>query len=92
MLNSLSTFGQVRSKMCLKTILLVLALYMWGVFVTLGVIGVDTKVVDTKSGPVRGLLEISQRKSVEFYAFRGIPYAKPPVGDLRLKVKLLGIY
>ncbi|XP_068155848.1 esterase B1 [Drosophila tropicalis] len=44
-----------------------------------------TEVVDTKYGQVRGL----QRKTVYdeelYYAFEGIPFAKPPVGDLRFR-------
>lgn len=44
-----------------------------------------TVIVETNSGPVRG----NHRTSVlgeKFVSFRGIPYAKPPVGDLRFKV------
>lgn len=44
-------------------------------------------IVVTTYGPVRG----NQRTSFmgdKFYSFRGIPYAKPPVGDLRFKVRL----
>ncbi|XP_033165275.1 esterase B1 [Drosophila mauritiana] len=44
-----------------------------------------TVILDTKYGQVRGL----QRKTVydkePYFAFEGIPYAKPPVGDLRFK-------
>ncbi|XP_030373446.1 esterase B1 [Scaptodrosophila lebanonensis] len=44
-----------------------------------------TIIVDTKFGQVRGL----QRKTIydeePYYAFEGIPYAKPPVGELRFR-------
>ncbi|EDW55249.1 esterase B1 [Drosophila sechellia] len=44
-----------------------------------------TVILDTKYGQVRGL----QRKTVydkePYFAFEGIPFAKPPVGDLRFK-------
>ncbi len=42
---------------------------------------VRTDVVDTVNGKVRGVL--SEDGAIEIYA--GIPYAKPPVGDLRWK-------
>nr|AAC36245.1 carboxylesterase [Anisopteromalus calandrae] len=40
--------------------------------------------VKTLSGQVRGLKQISV-EGIGFYAFKGIPYAKPPVGELRFK-------
>lgn len=44
-----------------------------------------TVVIDTKYGRVRGL----QRKTVYdeelYFAFEGIPYAKPPLGELRFR-------
>mmetsp|Transcript_105336 Transcript_105336/g.187255 ORF Transcript_105336/g.187255 Transcript_105336/m.187255 type:complete len:664 (-) Transcript_105336:230-2221(-) len=39
----------------------------------------ETPIVYTSSGPVRGLVEQGR------HVFRGIPYAAPPVGDLRFK-------
>lgn len=47
-------------------------------------------IVATTNGWVRGVRETTQRKQVAFVAFRGIPYAKPPLGELRLKVNILG--
>lgn len=41
--------------------------------------------VETKQGQVRGQIEIS-RGGRNFYAFYGIPYAEPPIGELRLEV------
>lgn len=46
----------------------------------------DKSIVHTTYGSVRGILQSSERKHVDFYAFRGIPYAKSPIGDLRFKV------
>ncbi|XP_031625526.1 uncharacterized protein LOC116342165 [Contarinia nasturtii] len=43
------------------------------------------KVVTTKSGPVKGQLEKTVWLEKPFYSFKGIPYAKPPVGELRFK-------
>ncbi|XP_069678271.1 juvenile hormone esterase-like isoform X1 [Periplaneta americana] len=42
-------------------------------------------IVLTSHGPVRGTILISSRSNRPFFAFMGIPYAKPPVGDLRFK-------
>ncbi|XP_033726510.1 cholinesterase-like [Pecten maximus] len=45
--------------------------------------GVTYKTVRTPSGPVRGIAIQNRNQSV--YQYRNIPYAKPPVGNLRLK-------
>lgn len=42
-------------------------------------------VAKTTYGPVRGI----QRTSIvgeEYLSFRGVPYARPPIGDFRFKV------
>ncbi|XP_060832112.1 juvenile hormone esterase-like isoform X2 [Bombus pascuorum] len=44
-----------------------------------------TFVVKTPSGPVRGLVLRTVWNSVKYSSFKGIPYAKPPLGDLRFK-------
>ncbi|XP_033183614.1 juvenile hormone esterase-like [Bombus vancouverensis nearcticus] len=44
-----------------------------------------TFVVETPSGPVRGLVLRTVWNSVKYSSFKGIPYAKPPLGDLRFK-------
>lgn len=44
------------------------------------------KVIETKDGPVRGQLKTTNFNGKPYYAFQGIPYAKPPVGELRFKV------
>lgn len=45
-----------------------------------------TPVVRTPSGPVRGLISRTVWHSIKYSSFKGIPYAKPPLGDLRFKV------
>ncbi|KAJ8687731.1 hypothetical protein QAD02_023525, partial [Eretmocerus hayati] len=42
-------------------------------------------VVLTNSGPVRGTILTTVRKSVKFSSFTGIPFAKPPLGPLRFQ-------
>lgn len=46
----------------------------------------DTKIIETKSGKIRGVRETTLVKNMDFYSFKGIPYAKPPIGELRFKV------
>lgn len=44
-----------------------------------------TIIVQTTKGPVKGIVKTSI-VGEDYYRFRGIPYAKPPVGELRFKV------
>lgn len=43
-------------------------------------------IIETNDGKVRGLRKTTLIKGVEYYSFRGIPYAKCPTGELRFKV------
>ncbi|CAD6234004.1 GSCOCT00007468001.2-RA-CDS [Cotesia congregata] len=45
----------------------------------------DRPIVEVHEGKLRGVQEKNYNGTDYFYAFRGIPYAKPPVGDLRFK-------
>lgn len=42
-------------------------------------------IIDINAGRVRGY-KISSSYNYKYYNFLGIPYAKPPIGDLRFKV------
>lgn len=42
-------------------------------------------IVETKLGNVRGTVMLS-RNGAKFNAFLALPYAKPPIGELRFKV------
>lgn len=44
------------------------------------------KIVVTENGAVRGRLDTTYLQQKPYYAFRGVPYAKPPIGVLRFKV------
>lgn len=46
----------------------------------------EFKIVQTTSGLVRGRKFTTLFANKEFYSFRGIPYAEPPIGELRFKV------
>lgn len=45
----------------------------------------DEVIVRIKTGKVKGY-KITSSYHYEYYNFVGIPYAKPPVGELRFKV------
>lgn len=45
----------------------------------------STAIVETNYGLVKGILTLSLLNDV-FYSFHGIPYAKPPLDELRFKV------
>lgn len=48
-----------------------------------------TQIVKTTHGLVKGLVREGLRGGT-IYSFQGIPYAKPPLGDLRFKVCAVG--
>ena len=46
----------------------------------------SSRIVETKSGAIRGIiLELSSRHLEPVEVFRGVPYAAPPVGELRYR-------
>lgn len=45
----------------------------------------ETVLIQTTSGPIKGLQQKTQF-GYEYAEFRGVPYAKPPIGELRFKV------
>lgn len=42
-------------------------------------------VVSTLSGKLQGLF-LKSTEGDDYYSFKGVPYAKPPIGDLRFQV------
>ena len=62
---------------CLGKLLLVLC------YLCNGVLGSEKYIVrETRQGKLQGLIQ-KARNGAEFHAFLGVPYAKPPVDDLR---------
>ncbi|XP_026684754.1 esterase SG1-like [Diaphorina citri] len=45
----------------------------------------STKVISTSYGKLKGSLKTSKYDATKYFSFQGIPYAKPPVGNLRFK-------
>lgn len=45
------------------------------------------KTVETHDGMVRGRLNHTLFRKIDFYSFLGIPYAEKPLNDLRFKVR-----
>ena len=48
--------------------------------------GGEVAQVTTANGPVLGSARMTSVGSTPYFSFQGIPYAKPPVGKLRLVV------
>lgn len=51
-----------------------------------GTITADEVVVSTDSGQIRGFSVETLLKRRPYYSFKGIPYAKAPLGERRFKV------
>lgn len=50
-------------------------------------------IVNTTTGLIQGSKSgYTSGKNKTIYRFRGIPYAEPPVGDLRFEVNLIKIF
>lgn len=47
----------------------------------------DVIEVDIESGRIRGKRSLTLFQEKPYYSFRGIPYAQPPIKDLRFKVR-----
>lgn len=68
--------------MCSKPFLLFVAL----ICVVNGESENQYKIVETTNGRVRGIRNTTLLNGLPFYAFKGIPYGKAPIDDLRFKV------
>lgn len=49
----------------------------------------DFSVVDTLHGTLRGRKVFTVLNQKPYFTFRGIPYAQPPVGELRFRVNII---
>lgn len=46
------------------------------------------KIIQTENGLVRGKKSFTFYEENPYFAFKGIPYAKPPINALRFKVRI----
>jgi hypothetical protein len=53
-----------------------------------GVVGKEAPIVTTNSGQVLGIVEKSF-ESLDYFSYKGIPFAEPPTGNLRFRVIFL---
>lgn len=61
-------------------------------FITIKINALDEyRIVDTKYGKIRGFRNRTLLDQVDFYSFKGVYYAKNPVGNLRFKVRIFRI-
>ena len=62
--------------------------FNFAIFLSIITISACNEIVNTNAGLVRGSLCKSIPDSKEYLSFTGIPYARPPVEDLRFKVRI----
>lgn len=48
----------------------------------------EYKVINTEYGSIRGKRVLTLFDEKPYYSYRGVPYARPPINELRFKVKL----
>lgn len=65
--------------------LLTASLFLFCKLLIVTTVNCDNLIVTTNSGRVQGVTLRTLLKNKEYIAYRGIPYAHPPVGDLRFK-------
>lgn len=47
----------------------------------------EYKVTQTEYGPIRGQRLLTLFDEKPYYSYRGVPYARPPLNELRFQVK-----
>lgn len=63
---------------------------LFGIFIIfVNLVNSATIRVRTEYGDVEGITAKSIFGKRNYYSFKGIPYAKPPIDDLRFKVNLI---
>lgn len=74
-------------KMWCYTFTFVVVMPLWLALINSVVNGdADVVEIDIESGRIRGKRSLTLYNEKPYYSFRGIPYAQPPIKDLRFKV------
>lgn len=60
----------------------------WCLFLLILIVGIDGDLIELQNGMINGTVGKSKDGRL-FQRFYGIPYAEPPVGELRFKVSSL---
>ena len=74
-------FGDERNSRIMKVLSVLIVL-----FTVLYFTGANSEIVNTKNGPVQGATLQTIIENKAYTAFRGIPFAEPPIQSLRFKV------
>lgn len=48
----------------------------------------SSPIIQLEQGKLKGKIKVASN-NIHYYAFKGIPYAKPPIGELRFAVSTL---
>lgn len=57
--------------------------------VTIGCACEGSVTMNIKQGMIAGKVEKTLLKQKSYFSYKGIPYAEPPIGDLRFQVSIL---
>lgn len=76
----------MRNMLSLKYLPILLSILCFGVNCAPKSVTSESPVVKTKSGELLGKVATTLLDQRKFYSFQGIPYAKPPVNQLRFRV------
>ena len=83
-------FGDERNSRTMKVLSVLIVLFT--VLYFTGALDANLEIVNTKNGPVQGATLQTIFENKAYIAFRGIPFAEPPIKSLRFKVNKILIH
>lgn len=75
--------------MRIDIVIFLVVLTVLTVLATVKCFEMEFSTIQTENGAIRGKLDHTLFNQKPFFAYKGIPYAKPPIDNLRFKVFLL---